>query len=168
MTLSMFKASVPVFTRQLANLSAILHKAEAHAAARKIDPVVFINARLAPDMFPFSRQVQSASDSAKGCAARLAGVEVPSYADTETTFPELQARITKTVAFLQSLAPELIDGSEERAIILKIRGQETRFSGQHYLLNFALPNFFFHAVTAYDILRHNGVEIGKQDFLGSF
>ena len=168
MSLSMFKASVPVFTRQLANLSAILHKAEAHAAARKIDPAVFINARLAPDMFPLSRQVQSASDSAKGCAARLAGVEIPSYADTETTFPELQARIAKTVAFLQSFGPELIDGSEERAIVLKLRGQETKFSGQYYLLNFALPNFFFHAVTAYDILRHNGVEIGKQDFLGSF
>jgi len=163
----MFKASAPVFTRQLANLSAILHKAEAYAAVRKIDPAVFINARLTPDMFPLSRQVQSASDSAKGCAARLAGVEVPSYADTETTFPGLQARITKTVAFLQSLRPELIDGSEERAIVLKLRGQETRFSGQYYLLNFALPNFFFHAVTAYDILRHNGVEIGKQDFLGS-
>ncbi len=167
MSLSMFKASAPVFTRQLANLSAILHKAEAHAAARKIDPAVFINARLAPDMFPLSRQVQSASDSAKGCAARLAGVAVPSYADTETTFPELQARITKTVAFLQSLGPELIEGSEERAIVLKLRGQETRFTGQSYLLNYALPNFFFHAATAYDILRHNGVEIGKQDFLGS-
>jgi hypothetical protein len=163
----MFKASAPVFTRQLANVSAILHKAEAHVAARKIDPAVFINARLAPDMFPLCRQAQSASDSAKGCAARLAGVEVPSYADTETTFPELQARITKTVAFLQSLGPVLIDGSEERAIVLKLRGQETRFTGQFYLLNFALPNFFFHAVTAYDILRHNGVEIGKQDFLGS-
>jgi hypothetical protein len=168
MSLSMFHASIPVFTRQLASLSAILKKAEAHAEARKIDPSVFINARLAPDMFPLSRQVQSASDSAKGCAARLAGVEVPSYADTETTFPELQARITKTVAFLQSLGQELIDGSEERAIVLKLRGQETRFTGQYYLLNFALPNFFFHAVTAYDILRHNGVEIGKQDFLGSF
>src|SRR5260370_31533884 len=124
--------------------------------SRKIDPAVFINARLAPDMFPLSRQVQSASDSAKGCAARLAGVEIPSYADTETTFPELQARIAKTVAFLQSLAPELIDGSEERAIVLKLRGQETKLTGQYYLLNFVLPNFFFHAVTAYDILRHNG------------
>ena len=168
MPLSMFHASVPVFTRQLANLSAILHKAEAHAEARKIDPAVFINARLAPDMFSLSRQVQSATDSAKGCGARLAGAEVPRYEDTETTFPELQARVAKTIAFLQSLSPELIDGSEERAIVLKLRGQETKFTGQYYLLNFALPNFFFHAVTAYDILRHNGVEIGKQDFLGSF
>lgn len=168
MSPSMFKASVPVFTRQLASLSAILHKGEAHAAARKIDPAVFINARLAPDMFPLSRQVQSASDSAKGCAARLAGVEIPSYADTETTFPELQARIAKTVAFLQGFDPELVDGSEDRTITLKLRGREVNFSGRDYLLNFALPNFFFHAVTAYDILRHNGVEIGKQDFLGGF
>ena len=168
MSLSMFHASVPVFTRQLASLSAILRKAEAHAEARKIDPAVFINARLAPDMFSLSRQVQSATDSAKGCGARLAGAEVPRYEDTETTFPELQARVAKTIAFLQSLSPELIDGSEERAIVLKLRGQETKFTGQYYLLNFALPNFFFHAVTAYDILRHNGVEIGKQDFLGSF
>jgi hypothetical protein len=168
MPLSMYQASIPVFVRALGNLSAILDKAAAHAEARKIDPSVFINARLAPDMFPLSRQVQSASDSAKGCAARLAGVEVPSYPDTETTFPELQARITKTVAFLQSLGQKLIDGSEERTITLKLRGREVSFSGRDYLLNFALPNFFFHAVTAYDILRHNGVEIGKQDFLGSF
>jgi len=168
MPLSMYQASISVFVRALGNLSVILDRAAAHAEARKIDPSVFINARLAPDMFPLSRQMQSASDSAKGCAARLAGVEVPSYPDTETTFAELQARITKTVAFLQSLGPDLIDGSEERAIVLKLRGRETRFTGQHYLLNFALPNFFFHAVTAYDILRHNGVEIGKQDFLGSF
>jgi hypothetical protein len=163
----MFHASIPVFTRQLTSLSAILHKAEAHAAARKIDPSVFVNARLAPDMFPLSRQVQSATDSAKGCGARLAGAEVPRYEDTESTFPELQVRIGKTVAFLQGLGPDLIAGSEDRAIVLKLRGKEVSFSGQNYLLNFALPNFFFHAVTAYDILRHNGVEVGKQDFLGN-
>ena len=167
MPISMFHASIPVFTRQLSSLSAILKKAEAHAGARKIDPSVFINARLAPDMFPLSRQVQSATDSAKGCGARLAGAEVPRYEDTETTFPELQARVAKTIGFLQSLGPERIDGSEERTIVLKLRGSEVSFSGQDYLLNFALPNFFFHAVTAYGILRHNGVEIGKQDFLGS-
>lgn len=166
MPLSMFHASIPVFTCQLASLSAILKKAEAHAGTRKIDSSVFTNARLAPDMFALSRQVQSATDSAKGCGARLAGKEVPRYEDTETTFPDLQARIAKTVAFLQSLGPELIDGSESRTITLKLRGSEVRFSGQDYLLNFALPNFFFHAVTAYGILRHNGVEIGKQDFLG--
>lgn len=168
MSVSMFQTSIPVFSRQLASLSAILKKAEAHAEARKIDPPVFINARLAPDMFPLSRQVQSATDSAKGCGARLAGAEVPRYEDTESTFPELQARIAKTVAFLQSLGPERIDGSEDRTIVLKLRGREVSFSGQNYLLNFALPNFFFHAVTAYDILRHNGVEIGKQDFLGNY
>jgi hypothetical protein len=164
----MFKASAPVFTRQLANVSAILHKAEAHVAARKIDPAVFINARLAPDMFPLCRQAQSASDSAKGCAARLAGVEVPSYADTETTFPELQARIAKTVAFMQGVKAAQVDGSEDRTITLKLRGREVSFSGRDYLLNFVLPNFFFHATTAYAILRHNGLEIGKTDFLGSF
>lgn len=167
MSLTMYHASVPVFLRALANLSAILRKAEAHAAARKIDPVVLVNARLAPDMFALSRQVQSASDSAKGCAARLAGMEVPRWEDTESTLPELQARIAKTVAFLQAVSPELIAGSEERKVVLKLRGQEVNFSGQAYLLSFALPNFFFHVVTAYDILRHNGVEIGKIDYLGS-
>jgi hypothetical protein len=166
MPLTMYHASVPVFVRALTNLSAILRKAEAHAAAKKIDPAVFVNARLAPDMFALSRQVQSASDSAKGCAARLAGMEVPRYEDTESTFPELQARIEKTVAFMQGVSPEVIAGSEERKIVLRLRGQETSFSGQAYLLTFALPNFFFHVVTAYDILRHNGVEIGKADFLG--
>ncbi|HEY7759437.1 MAG TPA: DUF1993 domain-containing protein [Burkholderiales bacterium] len=166
MPLTMYHASIPVFLRALTNLSAILRKAEEHAAAKKIDPAVFVNARLAPDMFALSRQVQSASDSAKGCAARLAGMEVPRYEDTESTFPELQARISKTVAFMQGVSPEAIAGSEERRIVLKLRGQETSFSGQAYLLTFALPNFFFHVVTAYDILRHNGVEIGKADFLG--
>jgi hypothetical protein len=167
MPLTMYHASVPVFLRALANLSAILRKAEAHAAARKIDPVVIVNARLAPDMFALSRQVQSASDSAKGCAARLAGMEVPRWEDTESTLPELQARIAKTVAFLQAVSPELIANSEERKVVLKLRGQEVNFSGQTYLLSFALPNFFFHVVTAYDILRHNGVEIGKIDYLGN-
>ncbi len=167
MPLTMYHASVPVFVRALTNLSAILRKAEEHAAAKKIDPAVFVNARLAPDMFALSRQVQSASDSAKGCAARLAGMEVPRWEDTESTFPELQARIAKTVAFMQGVSPESIAGSEERKVVLKLRGQEVNFSGQSYLFNFALPNFFFHVVTAYDILRHNGVEIGKVDFLGS-
>lgn len=166
MPLSMYQTSIPVFVRALGNLSAILDKAAAHAAARKIDPSVFINARLAPDMFPLSRQVQSASDSAKGCAARLAGLEVPRYEDTETTFPELRMRITKTVTFMQAVKSAQFDGSEERTIVLKLRGREVSFSGQSYLFNFALPNFFFHAVAAYGILRHNGVEIGKQDYLG--
>ncbi|MGH8630958.1 MAG: DUF1993 domain-containing protein [Burkholderiales bacterium] len=164
---SMYRSSIPVFIRAFGNLSAILGKAAAHAEARKIDPSVLVNARLAPDMFPLSRQVQSASDTAKGCAARLAGIEVPRFEDTETTFAELQARIAKTVAFLQGVKAVQIDGSEDRTITLKLRGREVSFSAPDYLLTFALPNFFFHATTAYAILRHNGVEIGKTDYLGS-
>jgi uncharacterized protein len=168
MTLSLYQASVPVLARALNNLSAILGKAMVHAEARKIDPAVFINARLAPDMFPLARQVQSASDSAKGCAARLAGVGIPSYADTEATFAELQERIAKTIAFLQSVTAAQIDGGENRPVTMRLRGGEVHFTGQSYLLTFALPNFYFHLTTAYAILRHNGVEIGKTDFLGSF
>lgn len=167
MSLSMYQASVPVFIRGLNNLAVILDKGAAHAAAKGIEPAVLLQARLAPDMFPLVRQVQSVSDTAKGGAARLAGVEVPSYPDTESDFPELQQRITKTVAFLQTLAPAQIDGSEERVIALKMRGQELQLGGQPYLLGFALPNFYFHLTTAYDILRHNGVELGKRDYLGS-
>ncbi|WP_119303561.1 DUF1993 domain-containing protein [Dongia deserti] len=166
MTLSMYQASVPVFVRGLENLGNILAKAATHAEAKKIDPAVFINARLAPDMFPLSRQVQIASDAAKGCTARLAGVEVPSYPDTETTFPELQERVAKTIAFVTGLTASQIDGSEDRVVTLKQRGEDVRYRGQDYLLKLALPNFFFHAVTAYDILRHNGVEVGKADYLG--
>ena len=166
MPLSMYQASVPVFLRGLENLTAILAKGAAHAEAKKIDPSVFINARLAPDMLPLSRQVQIASDSAKGCTARLAGAEVPSWADTETTFPELQARIEKTVAFVKGFTAQQIDGSEERTCILKVRGDELKFRGQDYLFKLSIPNFFFHITTAYDILRHNGVELGKFDYLG--
>ena len=166
MTISMYQASVPVFIRQLTNLAAILRKAEAHAEAKKIEPAVFINARLAPDMYALARQVQIASDSAKGCAARLAGIEVPSYADTETTFAELQARIAKTVDFLKGIKPEQIDGSEDREVVLKMRSGDVTFRGQPYLLDFATPNLYFHCTTVYAILRHNGVEIGKMDYLG--
>jgi hypothetical protein len=162
----MYQASIPVLLRAMRNLSAILDKGAAHAEAKNFAPEVLINARLAPDMFPLARQVQSVSDAAKGCAARLAGIEVPSYPDTETTFPELQERLAKTVNFLESIEPEQIDGSEEREVVLKLRNGEMRFTGQAYLLSFVLPNFFFHMTTAYDILRHNGVEIGKMDFLG--
>ncbi|MBF0570677.1 MAG: DUF1993 domain-containing protein [Candidatus Omnitrophica bacterium] len=165
MSLSMYEASIPVFISKLNNLLAILKKAEAHALAKKIEPEVFINARLAPDMFPLSRQIQIASDGVKGCAARLAGVEVPSYPDTEKTFPELQARIAKTIEFLKTFSAKNIDGSEERRITLKLRGQETSFFGQPYLLNFVLPNFYFHICMAYAILRHNGLDIGKMDYL---
>jgi len=162
----MYQASVPVFTRMLENLSAILGKAAAHAEAKKIDPAVFINARLAPDMFALARQVQIASDAAKGCVARLAGVEVPSYPDTEATFPELQERVAKTIAFVKGFTAQQIDGSEERTCILKVRGDEMKFRGQDYLFKLSIPNFFFHVTTAYDILRHNGVELGKMDYLG--
>lgn len=166
MSLSMYQASIPVFIRGLTNLAAIMDKAEAHAGAKHIEPDVFLNARLAPDMFPLVRQVQSVSDGAKGCAARLAGMEVPSYADTEASFAELKQRIAKTVSFLQSIAPAQVDGSEERPVTLKARDQELHFTGQTYLLGFALPNFYFHMTTAYDILRHNGVDLGKRDYLG--
>ena len=167
MSLSMYQASIPVFVRQLGNLSAILKKAEAHAQTKKIEPEVFITARLAPDMFALARQVQIATDGVKGGAARLAGVEIPSFPDTEKTFEELQARITKTLEFIKTLKASQIDGSEERKITLKVGGQEMSFAGQAYLLNFVLPNLFFHITTTYAILRHNGVEIGKRDYLGS-
>ena len=166
MSLSMYQASVPVFLRNLNNLKAILDKAATNAEARKIDLSVFINARLAPDMLALPAQIQIATDAAKGAGARLAGVEVPSFEDNETTFPELLARIAKTIDFLKGLKAEQIDGSEERTITLKLRGNEVNFTGANFLLNFALPNFWFHYTTAYAILRHNGVDLGKMDYLG--
>jgi hypothetical protein len=167
MSLSMYHASVPVFVRLLNNLSGLLDKAVADAEARKIDPQVFLQARLAPDMYPLVRQVQVVSDMAKGGVARLAGIEAPSFPDTEASFPELKERITKTIDFVNSLAADKVDGSEQREITLKFPGGEFKFSGQDYLLGFVLPNLYFHATTAYAILRHNGVQIGKRDFLGS-
>lgn len=166
MSLSMYQASIPVLVRQLEILSGILKKAEAHAEAKKIAPEVFLNARLAPDMYPLTRQVQIAGDMVKGCAARLAGKEVPSYEDNEKTFLELQGRLNKTIAFAQSMKAGDIDGSEERKIVLKVGGREMEFMGQPYLLYFVIPNVFFHMSIAYAILRHNGVELGKGDFLG--
>jgi hypothetical protein len=162
----MYQASIPVFVRQLNNLSAILKKGEEHALAKKIEPEVFINARLAPDMYPLSRQVQIASDGVKGCAARLAGVEVPSYPDTEKTFAELQARIARTIEFVKTFNAKQIDGTEEKKIILKMRDRQVEFLGQAYLLNFVLPNLYFHITATYAILRHNGVDVGKKDFIG--
>lgn len=167
MSLSMYQASVPTFIHGLKNLSAILAKAVAYAESKKIEPLVLVNARLAPDMFPLSKQVQIATDIVKGGAARLAGVEVPTFADTESSFPELQERIAKTIAFLETLTAAQIDGSEEKAINLKVGGHELSFKGQAYLLTFVIPNLYFHTTTAYAILRHNGVDIGKMDFLGS-
>lgn len=168
MPLSMYQASVPVFLHTLAALSAVLDKAAAHAAQRKIEPAVLLNARLFPDMFPLVRQVQLTADFAKGASARLAGIEVPKYDDTEATFDELKARIARTVDFVKSLKPAQFEGSEERAITIPIGGKPQAFKGQPYFLHFAMPNFFFHAATAYDILRHCGVEIGKRDFIGPF
>lgn len=166
MTLTMYQASAPRFAAMLKNLSAILDKAAAHAEARKIDPLVLTAARLYPDMFPLSRQVQIACDGAKGAMARLAGVEIPKHEDTEKSFEELKARIAKTVAFIESFQPAQVDGTEDRDIVLKLRGKDVSFKGMPYLLGFAYPNFYFHVTTAYAILRHNGVELGKGDFLG--
>jgi hypothetical protein len=149
----------------LKNLSVILKKAEADAEERKIDPAVFANARLAPDMRPLTGQIQMATDSAKGCAARLAGIEIPSFPDVETTFPELQDRIARTIAFVECVPAGEIDGSEGREVLLKFPIGEMAFNGQDYLTNFAVPNFFFHVTTAYAILRHNGVQIGKMDYM---
>ena len=168
MTISLYTASVPVLVRALSNLSGVLDKAVAHAEARKIDPAVLLNSRLYPDMFALARQVQIASDNAKGGAARLAGVQPPKYEDNEASFAELQARLEKTIAYLNTFTPEQIDGSEEREVVLTLRSGELKFVGLNYLLGYLLPNFFFHMTTAYAILRHNGVELGKRDFLGKF
>ena len=163
----MHQASVPRFAAMLQNLAAILDKAQAHCEARKIDPLVLTAFRLYPDMLPFTRQVQIACDSAKGAVARLAGVEVPKHEDSEQSFAELKSRIAKTLDFIQSFKPAQVDGSEAREVVIKLRGQDTKFQGQQYLQNFAWPNFYFHVATAYNILRHNGVELGKRDFLGN-
>jgi hypothetical protein len=168
MTVNAYQATVPAFIQILTALSAILTKAQAHAEAKKIDPSVFVNARIAPDMFPLARQVQIASDQAKGACARLAAIDIPSFADTETTFPELQARIAKTLDFIKGLKPAQFDGAFDRNVTLKIAGQDMSWKGDVYLHQFALPNFYFHATAAYAILRHNGVDVGKRDFLGSF
>ncbi|WP_454764034.1 DUF1993 domain-containing protein [Cupriavidus campinensis] len=167
MALSMYDVSIPAFIRALHNLSAILEKGAAHAKAQGIDASDLIQTRLIADMDPLPAQVQRASDSAKGCAARLAGVDIPSYADTETTFPELQERIAKTIGFLKSIRPEQLEGSETRTVELKLRNGPVTFDGKSYLLGFVLPNFYFHVTTAYDILRHKGVQIGKMDYLGA-
>ena len=167
MSLSMHAASAPVFERILGNMPIWLDRAEAHARARGFDPNNYLGLRLAPDMLPFVRQIQIASDTAKGCMSRLAGVEVPKWEDTESSLDELRARIRKTIAYVQSFDAARIDGSDERAIVLPMRGGEAlNFSGEGFLKHFALPNFFFHATTAYALLRHAGVELGKADFLG--
>jgi hypothetical protein len=163
----MYQASVPAVLQMLNALSAILDKAAAHAKEKGIAASEFIEARLAPDMLPFVSQVRIATDHAKGMTARLAGRDVPKYEDTESTFDELKARIAKTIAFVKSVPASEIDGSEEREVTLTLRSGPISFTGQRYLVHFALPNFYFHVTTAYDILRHKGVEIGKRDFLGA-
>ncbi len=167
MNISMYQASAPRFASMLRNLSALLDKGQAYCDARKIEPAAISGARLYPDMYPLTRQVQIACDTAKGAVARLAGIEIPKHEDTEQSFAELKGRIAKTLDFIGSVKPASIDGAEEREIVLKMRGGERKFSGLQYLLGFAYPNFYFHVTTAYNILRHNGVEIGKMDFVGT-
>ena len=166
MPLSMYQASVPPFIRTLNNLAAILEKATAHCETKKIDPAALINFRLYPDMFAFGKQVQVACDHAKNGAARLAGEDGPAFDNSEKSFPELIERIRRTVAYLESVKPEQIDGTEDKDVVLKRGETVNTYKGQDYLINRALPNFYFHVTTAYDILRHNGVEVGKKDYLG--
>ena len=167
-TMSMSNASIPVFEIGLSALSALLDKAEAYAEAKRIDPTVLLNARLFPDMFAFTRQVQSACDQAKNGGARLAGVDPPRYEDNEKTIAELRTRIAKTVAFVKTLDAERIDTAADREITFPLGpNNKGHMRGADYLNHFALPNFYFHLTTAYDILRHCGVEIGKRDFLGT-
>lgn len=166
MALSMYQATVPVFLRSLANLSAVLQKAAENANSRKVDEEVFIKARLAADMLPLAEQVQFVVIHAKGVGARLAGLDIPEFGGAGASFSELQDRIAKTVKFLKGLSASQIDGSESRSIVLNLKGKAITFTGQDYLLSFALPNFYFHHAIAYAILRHNGVEIGKADYLG--
>ena len=169
MTISLYAASVPVFKQMLNALSDVLNKAEAHATAKNIDPNALLQARLYPDMFPLVRQVQIAVDFAKGVSARLAEVELPKYDDTETTFAELQALLAQVLAFIDGIQPAQIDGKEGIEIVTRPgTPKEKRFSGQSYLLTYGLPQFFFHVTTTYAILRHNGVEIGKRDYMGAF
>ena len=167
MQISMYQASAPRFANLLRNLSALLDKAQAHCDAKKIDPLALTSFRLYPDMFPLTRQVQIACDTAKGAVARLAGVEIPKHEDTEQTFAELRARIAKTLDFIESVPKAKYEGSEDREVVMKLRGEDAKFRGGQYLFNHAYPNFYFHLTTAYAILRHNGVELGKRDFLGN-
>ena len=167
MSISMYQASVPRFVNILGNLSKILDKAQAHVEAKKLNDATLPTYRLFPDMLPMTSQVQIACDTAKGAVARLAGVEVPKHEDTEETFAELKSRIAKTVDFIQSIKPAQVDGSEEKNIHLKLGPREVDYKGMQYLLGHAIPNFYFHVVTAYDILRHNGVELAKRDYLAN-
>ena len=163
---TLYDAAAAPLKRTLTNLSHILKKGEEHAEAKKIDPSILLNSRLFPDMFPLVRQVQIATDMSKGGVARLAGVDIPKYEDTETTFAELQARINKTIAFIDSIQAGQLEGAESKDITINVRKVDLQFKGQEYLLSWVLPNVYFHVTTAYNILRHNGVELGKPDFMG--
>lgn len=164
--LTMYEATIPSLKRTLTNLANFLKKGEEYADAKKIEHAILLNARLFPDMYPLTRQVQIATDMSKGAVARLAGIEIPKYEDDETTFAELQARIVKTISFIDTIKPEQLLGSESREVSITVRKVELKFSGQDYLLKWVNPNVYFHVTTAYNILRHNGVELGKVDFLG--
>ena len=166
MKISMYQTSVPVFIHNLSNLSNILKKGSMHCEIKKIDQSVLINSRLFPDMFTLARQVQIASDVAKASVARIAEIEIPSFEDNESTFEQLQERITKTIAFLKTIKPEQVDKKEDLKINYHQRGKDYNFVGLPYLLNWAIPNLFFHITTTYSILRHNGVDVGKKDYLG--
>ncbi len=166
MTISMYRASVPVFARGLSSLKTILAKGAAHAAAKKVDESVFLNARLYPDMLPFARQVHIATDFARGTVARLSGSEPPKWEDNETTFAELLARVERTIEAVNSFTAAQVDGSEARPVTRQVRGEPKTFTGINYLLQYSMPNFYFHTTTAYAILRSNGVEVGKGDFIG--
>ena len=166
MAVTLYEVAVPVFTRILTNLKSVLEKGKAHALEHKIEEAAFVNARLYPDMFPLTHQVQIATDIARGGCARLAGVEPPSYEDNEQTFDDLVARVQRTLEYIKTLDPKQFDGAEARSITRPVRGEPHTFKGIDYLLRFTMPNVFFHATTAYAILRHNGVPLGKADFLG--
>ena len=166
MSISMFDASVPRFVHMLKNLDAILDKGEAYAQVKKLAPEVLPASRLFPDMFPLSRQIQIATDIAKGAVARLAGIDIPCFEDTEQTMDELKERLAKTIAFMESVSADQIIGTEEKDISFTGGGHNMAFKGKAYLIDFVLPNFYFHIVTAYNIQRHNGVEIGKMDYVG--
>jgi hypothetical protein len=169
MTISMYTASVPVFRQMLGSLADLIAKAAAHAAERKLDPDALLGARLFPDMFPFTRQVQIACDFAKSVPARLAAAEVPAWEDNERSFDELASRVARTLAFLDGLDRAAFEGSEQREIVLRPgTPKERRLDGHAYLLHYGLPQFFFHVTTVYALLRHNGVEVGKRDFMGQY
>ena len=168
MSISMYSAGVPMMKTLLGALSNVLQKGADNAKARNFDESVLVNSRLAPDMFALARQVQIATDMAKGGVARLAGVDIPAYDDNETTIEALKARIAKTIAFIDSIPASKIDGTEDKEVVLKMRAGDMTFTGQRYLIGFVIPNLTFHCATAYNILRHNGVDVGKSDFLGAF